>query len=172
MKVISLFVVMFSVSKKLLRGYWTPIMSNQTCPQIQWTCEHVIPKSRIDEHDDLINWILYPSCLNHARSNYPYINNNTMNGTIKMIYPCSQKNCSCISMTGQLVSKKFFIPPNYWKGMISRSVLTMVQKYPHHRSLINQKVLDLTIASLWNQTFPMTDEEKDWQSLLNGRLHK
>jgi endonuclease I len=95
-----------------------------------------------------------------------------MNGTIKMISPCSQKNCSCTSMTGQLVSKKFFIPPDFWKGMISRSVLTMAQKYPHHRSLIHEKVLDLQIASLWNQTFPITKEEKNWQSLLNGRWHK
>lgn len=75
-------------------------------------------------------------------------------------------------MTGQLVAKKFFIPPDFWKGIISRSVLSMKDKYPHHEQLIHKKVLDLDIASLWNQTFPMTSDEQEWNSIINGKSHK
>lgn len=171
MKVRGLFVVFFSTSKKLLRNFWIQKWSNTTCPHIQWTCEHVVPKSLIPEHDDLSNLILLPGRLNNIRSNYPYIHNNTMNGTIKTIYPCFHEKCAC-NMTGQLVAKKFFIPPDFWKGIISRSVLSMKDKYPHHEQLIHKKVLDLDIASLWNQTFPMTSDEQEWNSIINGKSHK
>lgn len=163
---------LFSKPKVMLRNYWTHRW-NHTCPNIYWTCEHVIPKSLIPEHNDIHNLILLPDCLNHARSNYPYITNKIENGTIKTIYPCHNRTCNCTSMTGKLVSKKLFIPPDFWKGMISRSVLYMKDKYPHHENLIHKKVLDLGIASLWNQTFPITKDELEWNLMINNdKSHK
>lgn len=153
----------FSVSKQMLKSYWVEKWTNHTiCPNIHWTCEHVIPKSLIKEHDDILNLILLPDRLNNARSNYPYIHNNTMNGTIKIINPCYNKKCNC-SMTGKLVSNKFFIPADFWKGQISRSVLNMKNKYPYHTELIHKRVLDLNVALEWNETFPITNEEMEWK---------
>ena len=64
---------LFHSSRNILKHHWFP-RSEFPCRNIQWTCEHVIPKSLIPEHNDLHNLILLPDRLNNMRSNFPYIN--------------------------------------------------------------------------------------------------
>lgn len=147
--------------KLLLREYWGPVFP---CPNVRWTCEHVVPRSLIAEHNDLHNLILLPDRLNHARSNYPYIQNSTDNNH-KSIPPCSQPDCQCEGR-GVLVSKHLFIPPDRFKGQIARAVLCMDQKYPHRHDVIHNRVLDLGLAHDWDLQFPATAKEIEWDKLI------
>lgn len=157
-------------SRKVLRQYWFP-RSDFPCSNIIWTCEHVIPKSLIQEHNDLHNLILLPDRLNHARSNYPYVNGigyddlHNSNLKIKIIPPCIKSNCSC-ELNGKLTSNHLFIPPDRFKGMIGRTTLYMKDKYPHHEKLINNRVLNLGVASIWDMSFPPSQMELDWNKFI------
>ena len=161
--------VLFHSSRNTLRLHWSP-RTEFPCQNILWTCEHVVPKSIIPEHNDLHNPILLPDRLNHARSNFPYIQgigyDNVYHAKVKPILPCQQRGCSCHDLQGKLVSKNLFIPPDRFKGMIGRSVLCMKDKYPHHSQLIHRRVLDLGLASIWDTTFPPSDQEKEWDEFV------
>lgn len=164
----SMISLMFHLSsaRSLLKNYWAQRL-DFNCSNVQWTCEHVVPRSLITEHNDLHNLIMFPGSLNNARSNYPYINNNDFNSTIKTIWPCFNKECGC-NTTGTLVSKQLFIPPDLFKGRIARSVLFMDEKYPHHHDLIHKKVLNLEVASMWDDMFPATQQEAEWDKIISS----
>lgn len=165
----------FRISKTLLHDFWTSRyqLKIPNCTNIQWTCEHVVPKSLIREHDDMHNIILLPATINNMRSNYKYIENLYMDGLqnssmqtrrVSSCSLCSQPQCT---LTGRLYSNRLFIPPNLWKGQIARSALMMVKKYPHHRLLINNHVIDLSTALLWNYYFPPTTDDQQWDDIIN-----
>lgn len=154
-------------SRKLLKQHWIPEFP---CRHILWTCEHVIPKSLIPEHNDLCNLILLPSRLNNIRSNYPYIHGHPhLHG--KTITPCPLRECSCHHLQGKLVAKKLFVPPDPFKGMIGRSVLRMMDRHPHHHKLVHTRVLDLNVASQWDLSFPPSQQEKDWIQFVD-KVHR
>ena len=161
----------FNSSRKMLKRHWFP-RSEFPCRNIIWTCEHVVPKSLIPEHNDLHNLILLPDRLNNIRSNYPYIQGIGYNDLydpnldIKKVPACQRGFCSCVHLQGKLVSKKLFIPADPFKGMIGRSVLYMTDKYPHHKGLIHKRVLDLGVASIWDNQFPPTINEIKWNNLV------
>lgn len=159
----------FSLSRKLLRNFWSPHLLVPPCKNVQWTCEHIVPRSLIQEHNDLHNLLLLPDTINNARSNYPYIMG-IGNGTVKDVAPCKKAGCHC-DMCGCLVSKRMFVPPDRVKGMIARSVLYMRDKYPHHTQLINDRVLHLDTASLWNYIFPATQREVEWDDIIFSIQH-
>lgn len=164
---ISLLFYLSSATRSLLKNYWAQRL-DFPCNNVQWTCEHVVPRSLIAEHNDLHNLILLPGRLNNARSNYPYIHDSGLDKTIqKIIWPCFNKGCHC-NTTGTLVSKRLFIPPDLFKGMIARSVLFMDEKYPHHHDLIHKKVLDLGVASMWDCMFPATKQEAEWDKIISS----
>lgn len=152
-----------ATTKLLLKNFWRVMFP---CHNVRWTCEHVVPRSLIAEHDDLHNLILLPDRLNHARSNYPYIQNSTLPGRIQTIPPCFHSECDCY-ITGSLVSKRF-IPPDLFKGKIARSILYMEKKYPHHHDLIHNKVLNLDVAFMWDSMFPTTEEEIEWDQIIKS----
>lgn len=164
MRVYSLLSYVVFASRKLLKKHWAPEFP---CRHIIWTCEHVVPKSLISEHNDLYNLILLPDRLNNIRSNYPYIDEH-LHLHWKTIPPCPQQNCSCHHLQGKLVSKNLFIPPDAFKGMIGRSVLRMTDRHPHHQELVHTRVLDLGVASLWNQSFPPSEQEKAWHRFVES----
>lgn len=161
---------LFHSSRKIIRQNWFP-RYDFPCQNIIWTCEHVIPKSLIPEHNDLHNLILLPDRLNHARSNYPYVNGieyddlHNPNLKIKIVPPCIRSNCSC-ELSGKLTSSHLFIPPDRFKGMIGRTTLYMKDKYPYHEKLINNRVLDLGLASIWDISFPPTPMEMEWNKFV------
>lgn len=162
----------YHLSRGALRDHWARY--NDPCAHIQWTCEHVVPKSIIREHNDPHNLILLPGTLNHARSNYPYTNG-VGNGTLlKPVHACPQKVCSCKHLHGSLVvagsGQRLFVPPDAFKGLIGRSVLKMKDLYPHHADLIHRRVLDLGVASVWDLSFPPSIGEENWDILLNDKL--
>lgn len=154
-----------AATRALLKNYWAQRL-DLPCKNVQWTCEHVVPRSLIMEHNDLHNLILLPSRLNNARSNYPYINNR-LNETSRIIWPCFNKGCHC-NTTGKLISKHLFVPPDLFKGMIARSVLFMDEKYPHHHDLIHKRVLDLGVASMWDTMHPATKYEAEWDRIVSS----
>lgn len=162
---------LFHSSRNILKHHWFP-RSEFPCRNIQWTCEHVIPKSLIPEHNDLHNLILLPDRLNNMRSNFPYVNGieyedlHDPHLKVKPIPPCMRFNCSCCHLQGKLVSKNLFIPADRFKGMISRSVLYMKDKYPHHHQLIHKRVLDLGVASIWDMSFPPSPQELEWNKFV------
>lgn len=162
---------MLHSSRNILKHHWFP-RSKFPCRHIQWTCEHVIPKSLIPEHNDLHNLILLPDRLNNIRSNFPYINGvdyedlHDPHLKVKPIPPCMKFNCSCHHLQGKLVSKNLFIPADPFKGMISRSVLYMKDKYPHHHQLIHKRVLDIGVASIWDMSFPPSPQELEWNKFV------
>lgn len=156
--------------RNILRHNWHP-RSDFPCQHIKWTCEHVIPRSLIREHNDLHNLILLPDRLNNIRSNYPYIRGieydevHNPHLKVKTVCPCARLNCSC-DLQGKLVSGCLFIPPDRFKGMIGRSVLYMKDKYPHHKNLIHTRVLDLGVACVWSVSFPPSQKEKEWNEFI------
>lgn len=160
----------FSGSRQFIKQYWLP-RCDMPCRNIQWTCEHIIPKSLIVEHNDLHNLILLPYPLNNARSNYPYTNGfdyrHLPPSFFKTVTPCPNPYCDC-EIKGKLLVNRLFLPPDKFKGMIGRSVLYMKDKYPHHKQLIHNKVLDLAVAQVWNHAFPPTQKEMDWNSLVSS----
>lgn len=159
----------FSMARTLLRGYWSQHIIIPPCDQVRWTCEHIVPRSLIQEHNDLHNLLLLPDTLNNARSNFPYIMG-IGNGTVKEVAPCKKAGCHC-DMCGSVVSKHFFVPPDQVKGMIARSVLYMKDKYPHHTQLIHNRVLHLDTALLWNDIFPATQREIEWDDIIFSIQH-
>lgn len=174
MRVRSVWSYMVSMSllhspRKLLKQHW---VSEFPCHHILWTCEHVIPKSLIPEHNDLYNLILLPDRLNNIRSNFRYIqegpHDHDPHIKVKTISPCSLRDCSCHHLQGKLVAKNLFIPPDPFKGMIGRSVLRMADRHPHHQELIQTKVLDLSMASLWDMSFPPSEREKAWHRFVDS----
>jgi endonuclease I len=52
--------------------------------------------------------------------------------------------------------------------MIGRSVLRMNEKFPQHTNLIHRRVLDLGVASIWDMSFPPSQNEIDWKKLINA----
>jgi len=162
---------MLHSSRNVLKHHWFP-RSEFPCRQIQWTCEHVIPKSLIREHNDLHNLILLPDRLNNIRSNYPYVNGVDYDNLhdphlkVKLVPPCTRFNCSCHHLQGKLVSNNLFIPADPFKGMIGRSVLYMKDKYPHHQQLIHKRVLDLGVASIWDMSFAPSPQELEWNKFV------
>lgn len=162
----------YHLSRGVLREHWA--RHTDPCAHIQWTCEHVVPKSIISEHNDPHNLIMLPSTLNHARSNYPYTDR-VGAGTplVKPVSACPQKICACGHLHGKLLvdgKKRLFVPPDAYKGMIGRSVLKMKDLYPHHADLIHRRVLDLGLASVWDVSFPPSIGEENWEAVLSGRL--
>lgn len=163
----------FQSGRRIVKENWFP-RADFPCRHIKWTCEHVVPKSLIPEHNDLNNLILLPDRLNNIRSNYPYINGTNYNDIhnpnlkVKLVSPCMLANCSCADLQGKLISNKLFIPSDRFKGMIGRSVLRMNEKFPQHTNLIHRRVLDLGVASIWDMSFPPSQNEIDWKKLINA----
>jgi len=161
-------------SKDLLRSFWIERLekTEPQCKNIVWTCEHVIPKSMIREHNDLHNLILLPARINNARSNFKYIQGlghddiYKSNLTLKEVVSCGKLCDISCKMKAKSVSNKFFMPPDLFKGMIGRSVLQMTEKYPYHKNLVNKCVLDLGVASIWDYYYPATIDEMIWNDIV------
>lgn len=156
--------LLLCMSKHVLKSFWRQHLF-VPCSHIQWTCEHVVPKSLFREHNDLHNLILFPYSLNNARSNFPYVDSIPSNMSTKIVYPCVSAHCDC-PWKGKLVSRQSFIPPDMWKGMIARSVLYMKDKYPWHEKMIQTKVLAFDTALEWDHEFPATPPEQEWNQII------
>lgn len=160
----SLFLLFAFNARRLLRNYWSDHVVIP-CPHVQWTCEHIIPKSLIMEHNDLHNLLFLPDRLNNVRSNFPYtdIDQEQSTDPHRIVLPCH--NCSC-GNHGIFHTPRSMTPPDPFKGMIARSILCMRDKYPHHRQLIETRVLALSTALEWDMEFAATLDELVWDELI------
>lgn len=169
------FIVPLSISKKLLVDFWSTRYRNLVpCENkygIKWTCEHVVPRSLVREHDDMHNLILFPARMNHLRANKKYselpfdlVGQPLRMSRIPSCHPCqcSQNRCKACGWN----HNDFFVPPDYWKGVIARSTMYMAQKYPRYQQLIHNRVLDVGTATLWDMHFPPTKSQKQWDDLV------
>jgi hypothetical protein len=135
---------------------FVPRLFAWVCLRVQWSREHVVPKSVLKNPriaNDPINIIALPRRLNNARSNYKYIAadiNHPQGGT--PIFPCSDcRNVSC-AWVGYLTYKNGlprFVPPDDFKRPIAQAALGMAERYPQYKTTIHTRVLDLDLATEW-----------------------
>lgn len=154
---------------QVLKAFWaTPLLNSIPCQDqtITWNREHILPRSlfprSISEAPG--NFILLPDRLNSARSNFKY----TDSSGGKQILPCKScphpETCPLIGYS----SPGGFHPPDLFKGLIARSVLTSVRKHSEHAGFVHNRGLDLGVAEAWDSEFPVTKEELLWQRKISG----
>ena len=130
-----------------------------------------MPKSVVKSRavtGDVNNLIVFPKSLNNARSNLKYVESIPESQTPKPIFACSKcSNCPGCPNVG-LLSKAGFVPPDLWKGKISRAVIRMVDRHPKYKKIIHKQVLDIHTAYKWNRQFPPDISELEWQHLIKS----
>ena len=133
----------------------------------QWSREHVIPKSIISNKaitENPRNIIPMPRELNMARSNRPYTIE-WKDGYLK--HACKQCPHPGYCRGSIVISAEGVHPPDYLKGPIARSILYSVDTYPKYAPVINDKVLKIDTAIRWDNSHPMSKEEKRWLDSLS-----
>ena len=158
--------------KTFMKAFWIDFLVRQIrCPvnEITWTCEHVVPRSYINNKsvvNDPRNLILLPQTLNTARSNL-----SMTDSLVKFKPVCACRNNYCINTkltcpSRAYVSKEGFVPPDMWKGVVARSILSMVETYPEHYSAIN-KSLHIPLAKEWDMMYKPSKVERQWKQILD-----
>lgn len=146
----------------ILSSVWTSYLaSNLPCHPlyVDWTREHVIPKSVLPISHNPRNIIPLPKQLNHARGNRPYTQE-SKDGYVT--YACTKCVQPGFCRGSALVTPEGVNPPDTFKGPIARSVLYSAFRYPQFAEEINDKVLNLDTAIEWDSHFPMTEAERKW----------
>lgn len=158
--------------KSLLKSFWIerfqlPSLCSQS---IEWTCEHIVPKSVIPKssiHNNLHNLILLPKLLNNARSNYCYTNDQEK--IIKKVsgcHGCKGTDCHIKGLLVTSTKEPSFNPPELWRGELARAVLYMTAKYPTYSQVIESKVLSRRTAYKWLLTYPPDWRHIEWDKLV------
>lgn len=112
------------------------------------TIEHIFPKSFLINYKqkyDMHNLYKCNEEINRLRSNYKYTDYITKNKDWISLYDNNYVNNK----------EKLFIPNDYSKGIISRSILYMCYNYNCNYS----KIIDYKLLMLWNIKFPPSKEE-------------
>jgi endonuclease I len=129
---------------------------------LTWSREHVIPKSVVPNRnvtEDPRNIIPMPKLINNARSNRPYTEQ-WKDGFLK--YSCSKCPHPGFCRASMVLTPLGAHPPDVLKGPIARSVLYSVGKHPKLLEVIDEKVLSIDTAIIWDRHFPMSPAEKQW----------
>lgn len=130
-----------------------PILEPSTpCQNIQWSVEHVIPRSLIQREiaDDVGNLILLPAKLNHARSNFRYGNVQT-GVSIPACNACYSESCPFRGKLSTTRGDPVFEPPSVFKPLIAKSVNEMLAKYPFTRGRVETFVINNQTLIEWNR---------------------
>lgn len=149
-------------------NHWTATMisrhvGNQT---IYTTCrtrltrEHIVPQSLLTSKEmkyDLHNIQLCDFKTNTQRSNYRYcicLQNTTTN-----VYQCDryEEFFSCSKWT----RKKCFSIHEEYKGIVARTCMYMIHRYPSLHSKIMRHVLPRETMLEWNKKYPIQKMEKE-----------
>lgn len=86
----------------------------------------------------------------------------------KDIYTCKRYQ-GCLECSGRgRITGYGFVPPDLYKGQISRAVLYMADKYPEYHDKIFDRVLSLETALKWNETFPEQEIEVQWREYIKN----
>lgn len=125
---------------------------------LDWTREHVVPKS-IVKLNDFRNIVPLPRKLNQARGNRPYTNDYEDG---YFVYACENCPNPGFCQGVMVMSPSGAHPPNAFKGPIARSVLHTAFKYPSMAKTVHESVLDINTAIEWDRKFPATEDELDW----------
>ena len=130
----------------------TPIIYSK---EIANTVEHVFPKSLMkNNNNDLHNLFICNKEINNIRSNYKYVDENDIifnNEWIKL-----EKN----NYVNQ--NKKLFIPNDYSKGIVARTIMYMVYTYKYKY----YKVINTDNLINWCINFPPSREEYNHNNLV------
>ena len=118
------------------------------------TIEHIFPKSLINyNNNDLHNLFICNRRINNLRSNYKYVDENDIifdNTWIKL-----EEN-------NYINTKKLlFIPNDYSKGIIARSIMYMAYTYKYNY----KKVINTDNLINWSINFPPSKEEYNHNDL-------
>lgn len=128
---------------------------------LTWTKEHVLPKSLFPKviTSDPRNIVPMPKELNQARGNRAFTEQ-WENGYLK--YACKDCPHPGFCRGAAVISPQGVHPPTLFKGIIARSVLHSVGKYPKFAEKINEEVLSLDTAIKWDSMYPMSKAEREW----------
>lgn len=144
-------IVMLLLLKAPIYQRFLPILEPHIpCVSINWTIEHVIPKSLIQRSiaDDPENLILLPEKLNSARSNFKY--GETTNGVqIGACHGCPSKNCPLRGKLQKIPGDIIFEPPDLFKPLIAHSITAMIAKYPDLKWRIHEYVMSPETHEKW-----------------------
>lgn len=123
-----------------------------------YSIEHIYPKSYLnnDAKIDMHNLIKTTKNLNNVRSNYKFYDENILNYYDKDNW---------IYLDNNIVNhkRKIFIPTNKSRGIISRAILYMLDKYNYNN--IN-KVIDYNILIEWYKLYPPSKKELYHNSII------
>ena len=126
--------------------------------------EHIIPQSKL-KYDpilkrDMHNILIYPKMLNIHRSNYKYINDETIyDESIILDKLGNITNDEYNSKINSIKTapKKIFCPNEIYRGEISRSCMYFMYTYDKYGEMIINEVIDVNTLLLWNELYPVTD---------------
>ena len=129
------------------------------------TAEHIFPQSYIKKYSnskfDMHNIYLTSSITNNFRSNYKYVDElnyiKIINETKYILLPKSELKIYNNSLYYRSNYLNIFIPNNYSRGMIARSIAYMKFTYIE---LNIDNVIDLYTLKKWNILYPPSFYEK------------
>jgi endonuclease I len=100
---------------------------------------------------------------NNHRSNYKYISENSYIN-IKELLICFDNECKNLKCT----NFNLYIPFEYSRGKISRTIAYMYLIYPHLCDLhkINDFILEIDLLREWNKQYPPDNEEFERNRLI------
>lgn len=134
--------------KALLRSFWKPCFQSLYKYECHWTCEHVIPKSRLRNNkavNDLRNLVLLPRTLNAARSNAMYVDDDDHSVPVQYVET---------DLYAYTVSPRGFTPPTAFKKVIASSIANMRVRYPNLKHTIDKHVMRPKTREKWLSTTP------------------
>lgn len=129
--------------------------------------EHIYPRSMLNNNinacQDMHNLYLTHKHYNNHRSNYKYICEDSYIN-IKDLLTCFDNECKNLKCN----NFNLYIPYDYSRGKISRSIAYMYLIYPDLCDMhkINDFLLDVILLKQWNSEYPPDNEEIERNRLI------
>jgi len=131
------------------------------------TLEHIIPQSIYKKDKklcrDLHNLILYPSKVNIHRSNFKYISDFKIYEDSKILDGygniCNYDKPLHDNFYIKNSKKKYFLPNNKFKGIISRAAMYFLYTYPKYTNKILKDIIDPYTILTWHHQYPVSEFE-------------
>nr|UZT28800.1 secreted nuclease [Nucleocytoviricota sp.]UZT29076.1 secreted nuclease [Nucleocytoviricota sp.] len=129
--------------------------------------EHIYPRSMLSNDisacQDMHNLYLTHKHYNNHRSNYKYICEDSYIN-IKELLICFDKECKNLKCN----NFNLYIPFDYSRGKISRSIAYMYLIYPELCDIhkINDFILEVELLKEWNKQYPPDNEEYERNRLI------
>ena len=129
--------------------------------------EHIVPQSLYKDDvlikRDMHNIILYPKKLNNQRSNYKYVTTDTYLDYLKFLDKNGNQISGCIDDECNISNSimNTFVPETKYKGLIARTCMYFIVKYPKYKNIVLKRVIDPKTIIIWNYKFPPSPFEKE-----------